>query len=122
MNEIELVELPAHRVFEELSYQTLVGADVNSERNSYNDVILLGRLERKIRELNPDLPEIVYETTISQVKSLSNPTHIANNREFHQMLLAGVKVPYQDNGQTRYYAIRLVDFESPQNNEFVAVQ
>ena len=37
------------------------------------------------------------------------------------MLLAGVKVPYQDNGQTRYYAIRLVDFESPQNNDFVAV-
>ena len=56
MNEIELVELPAHRVFEELGYKTLEGKDVNSERDSYNDVILLARLERKIRELNPDLP------------------------------------------------------------------
>ena len=76
MNEIELVELPAHRVFEELGYQTLVGTDVNSERNSYNDVILLGRLKKMIRKLNPNLPEIVYEAAINQVKSLSKPdTH-----------------------------------------------
>ena len=122
MNEIELVELPAHRVFEELGYKTLEGKDVNPERNSYNDVILLARLERKIRKLNPDLPEIVYETAISQVRSLSNPTTIENNREFHQMLLAGVRVPYQDNNQTRYHAIRLVDFENPQNNEFAAIR
>ena len=122
MNEIELVELPAHRVFEELGYKTLEGKDVNSERDSYNDVILLARLERKIRELNPDLPGIVYETAISQVRSLSNPTTIENNREFYQMLLAGVRVPYQDNNQTRYHAIRLVDFENPQNNEFAAIR
>ena len=48
MNEIELVELPAHRIFEELDYQTLEGTDVHSERQSYNDVILTTRLERKI--------------------------------------------------------------------------
>jgi len=57
MNEVELVELPAHNVFKELGYETLEGKDVNSERNSYNDVILLPRLDRKIRELNPELPE-----------------------------------------------------------------
>ena len=105
MNEIELVELPAHNIFEELGYQKLEGTDVHSERQSYNDVILTTRLERKIRELNPDLPEIVYETTINQVKSLSNPSTIQNNQEFHQMLLAGVKVPYQSEGQTKYYAV-----------------
>ena len=38
------------------------------------------------------------------------------------MLLAGVKVPYQSDGQTRYYAIKLVDFENPDNNEFLAVR
>ena len=122
MNEIELVELPAHRVFEKLGYETLEGKDINPERNSYNDVVLLARLERKIRDLNPDLPEIVYKTAINQVRSLSNPTPIENNREFHQMLLAGVRVPYQDNNQTQYHAIRLVDFENPQNNEFAAIR
>ena len=122
MNEIELVELPAHQVFKELGYKTLEGTDINSERNSYNEVILTSRLERKIRELNPNLPEIVYETATNHVKSLSNPNQIQNNREFHEMLLAGVKVPYQHEGQTKYYAIKLVDFENPENNEFVAVR
>jgi type I restriction enzyme R subunit len=122
MNEIELVELPAHQVFAELGYETLEGTDINSERNSYNEIILVPRLEQKIRELNPNLPEIVYETAINQVKSLSNPTLIENNREFYEILLAGVKVPYQHEGNIKYYAVKLVDFENPQNNNFVAVR
>ena len=122
LNEIELVELPAHNTFAKMGYETLEGKDVNSERNSYNEVILIPRLDRKIRALNPDLPETVYEIAINQIKSLTNPTLIENNREFHQMLLAGVKVPYQNDGQTRYHAIKLVDFENPQNNDFVAIR
>ena len=122
MNEIELVELPAHQVFSELGYETLEGTDINSERNSYNDVILQPRLEAKIRELNPDLPEIVYHTALNQVKSISNPTLVENNREFHQMLLAGVKVPYQHEDQIKYYAVKLVDFGNPENNNFAAVR
>ncbi len=122
LNEIELVELPAHKTFEELGYEILEGTDLNNERKNYSDVLLLDRLGTKIRQLNPNLPETVYTTAINQVKSLTNPTTIENNREFHQMLLAGVKVPYQSEGQTRYYAIKLVDFEVPENNDFLAVR
>ena len=122
LNEIELVELPAHNIFSELGYETLEGTDLNDERKNYNDVILVDRLGTKIRQLNPDLPEIVYETAINQVKSLTNPTTIENNREFHQMLLAGVKVPYQSEGQTKYYAIKIIDFENSENNDFLAVR
>ncbi len=122
MNEIELVELPAHQVFKELGYDSLEGTDVNSERKSYNEVILTTRLDQKIRELNPNLPEIVYTTAINQIKAISNPSTIENNREFHEMLLSGVKVPYQNEGQTKYYAIKLVDFKEAANNDFAAVR
>jgi len=122
MNEIELVEIPAHQTFKELGYETLEGTDLNEERQNYNDVLLLDRLGTKIRQLNPDLPEIVYTTALNQIKSLTNPTTIENNREFHQMLLAGVKVPFQSEGQTKYYPIKLVDFENPDNNDFLAVR
>ena len=115
LNEIELVELPAHNIFSELGYETLKGTDLNDERKNYNDVLLLDRLGTKIRQLNPDLPEIVYTTAINQIKSLTNPTTIENNREFHQMLLAGVKVPYQSEGQTRYYACLLYTSPSPRD-------
>jgi type I restriction enzyme, R subunit len=122
LNEIELVELPAHQVFSELGYETMDGTDLNDERKNYNDVLLIERLDTKIRQLNPDLPEIVYTTAINHVKSLTNTTTIENNREFQQMLLAGVRVPYQSEGQTKYYAIKLVDFQTPTNNDFLAVR
>ena len=122
LNEIELVEIPAHQTFKELGYETLEGTDLNEERQNYNDVLLLDRLGTKIHQLNPDLPEIVYTTALNQIKSLTNPTTIENNREFHQMLLAGVKVPFQSEGQTKYYAVKLVDFEKPDNNDFLAVR
>ncbi len=122
LNEIELVEIPAHQTFAELGYETLVGKDLNEERQNYNDVLLLDRLGTKIHQLNPDLPEIVYTTALNQIKSLTNPTTIENNREFHQMLLAGVKVPFQTDGQTKYYAVKLIDFEKPDNNDFLAVR
>jgi len=122
-NEAELVELPAHRVFGELGYETLEGTDLNSERdNRYEEVILTGRLEGKIRELNPDLPKAVYDAAISQVRSLSNRTLVEANRQFHQMLLAGVRVSHHSEGQTKHYAVKLIDFENPQNNDFVAVR
>ena len=82
LNEIEIVEIPAHQIFNELGYETLEGSDLNDERQNYNDVLLIDRLRTKIRQLNPDLPEIVYTTAINQVKSLTNPTTIENNREF----------------------------------------
>ena len=122
LNEIDLVELPAHKVFKELGYEVFEGKDVHFERDSYNDVILTSRLDNKIRNLNPDLPEIVYEYTINKIKSLSNPTLIENNREFHNMLLAGVKVAYQQDGKTVHTVMHLIDFKNPQSNNFVAIR
>ncbi|MDI1495074.1 MAG: DEAD/DEAH box helicase [Cenarchaeum symbiont of Oopsacas minuta] len=122
LNEIELVELPAHKVFKELGYEVFDGKDVHSERDSYNDVILDSRLNNKIHNLNPNLPEIVYEHAINKVKSLSNPTTIENNREFHNMLLAGVRVAYQQDGKTVHTVIQLIDFKNPQNNNFAVIR
>ena len=121
LNEIELVELPAHQVFKELGYHTLNGTDVKSER-LLDDVLLLNRLDKKIRELNPDLHDIIYNLALTHVQSLTNNTIIANNRQFHQMLLEGVKVSYQIEGNTETHAIKLVDFENPENNEFTAIR
>ena len=61
--EDELVETPAHKIFEDLGYETLLGSELNSERE-VSDAILTSRLDKKIRELNPDLPETVYQTAV----------------------------------------------------------
>jgi len=127
LNEEQLVEKPAERVFQELEYETIYGPDVhpetqNAERNSFYEVILKERLREKLVELNPDLPNIVYDKAIQLIDGLSQPSLIKNNQEFHQMLLSGVKVPYQKDGQTKYHAVKLVDFQKPQKNNFLAIR
>ena len=69
LNEEQLVEKPAERVFQELQYETIYGPDVhpetpNAERNSLYEVILKERLRAKLVEFNPDLPNIVYDKAI----------------------------------------------------------
>ena len=122
LDELNLVELPAHKLFKELGYQTLEGADLSLERKSYNDVILHQSLKRMLEKLNPDLPDYIYEDAIRKVKSLPHHSLIKNNQAFHQMLLSGVTVSENKEGNTKSHSIKLVDFENPQNNEFLAVR
>src|SRR5688500_4394280 len=124
LNEVKLVEIPAERVFREIDYETILGTSIHTgmpdaERELLYEVLLKGRLRKKLVHLNPDLPKTVYEIAIKQIEGLSEPTLLENNRKFHEMLLAGVKVPYQEQGKTRYYAVKLIDFDNPSNNEFL---
>ena len=119
--EDDLVETPAHEIFKDLGYEALLGSELNSERD-VSDAILTSRLDKKIRELNPDLPETVYQTAVSKVKSLRNHTVMENNQEFQEMLLAGVKVVHQGEKRKEPYAVKLIDFEKATNNDFAAVR
>ena len=119
--EDDQVETPAHEIFKDLGYETLLGSELNSERE-VSDAILTSRLDKKIRELNPDLPEIVYQTAVSKVISLRNTTVMENNQEFQEMLLAGVKVVHQGEKRKEPYAVKLIDFETATNNDFAAVR
>jgi type I restriction enzyme R subunit len=94
-----------------------------AERGGYDEVLLAGRLRAAIARLNPGLPEEARAETYCQVSNLPNlhPTRDANNRAFHKILVEGVDVSYQEAGQTRNIKGHLVDFENPNNNEFLAV-
>lgn len=128
LNEEQLVEKPAERTFVELGYETIYGPEIhpgteNAERESFYEVILKQRLRKKLQDLNPGLPDQAYDLAINQVEGISNPTLIESNRQFHQMILAGIKVIIQEqNGKTKPEVLKLVDFDTPENNEFLAVR
>lgn len=44
---------------------------------------------------------------------------LTNNESFHRLLTEGVKVSYQKDGQQRGDLVWLVDFNTPENNDFV---
>ncbi|QLH11009.1 type I restriction endonuclease subunit R [Nitrosarchaeum sp. AC2] len=127
LNEEKLVEIPAEHTFSELYDDVKYDPDIRpgreaQERDSLQEVLLKKRLRQKLVELNPGNPDIVYDIAVQKIEIISEPTLIETNRKFHQMLLSGIKVTYQDQGKTKYSVIKIVDFENPQKNDFIAVR
>lgn len=91
------------------------------ERSNYQDILLIERLRNAIARLNPTIPEVTREDALQQVRDLNTPILLSANRRFHHFLVNGVPVDYQRDGETRGDFVRLIDFETPANNEWVAV-
>ena len=111
----------------ELGYTVLHGPDIapdtpNAERSAYSEVILTGRLRDAIARLNPNIPAEAHEEAIRKVLHPDSPALTQNNRAFHLMMVDGIEVEYrQPDGTIRGERVRLVDFENPENNDWLTV-
>ena len=93
-----------------------------SERTSFADVILVGRLREAICRLNPNIPEVGKEEALRKVLRLATPSLIQTNRAFHRLLRDGVDVEYsQADGTTKHDKVWLVDFSDESANDWFAV-
>lgn len=110
----------------ETGYTLRSGPDIahdglDPQRSGYTQVILLARLRAAMTKLNPGIPAAALEDALQQVEHLDTPVQLVANRAFHKLLVNGVPVQYQKDGETRGDLVRLVDWHNPQNNEFWAV-
>lgn len=110
----------------ELGYAHLYGPDIahdgdNPERESYRDVLLTMRLRTAIARLNPQIPLAAREDALRQVLELGVPVQLSANRLLHRLLVGGVPVQYQKDGETRGDFVRLIDWVDVQANEWLAV-
>jgi type I restriction enzyme R subunit len=110
----------------EAGYAHLYGPDIapdgdSPERADYRQVILPFRLREAIHRLNPGIPTHAREDAFKQVLDLGIPSLLSANRRFHQLLVAGVPVEYQKDGETRGDFVRLIDWATPAKNEWLAV-
>lgn len=94
---------------------------IEPQRSGYTQVILPARLRAAMAKLNPDIPAAALEDALQQVDHLDTPVQLLANRAFHKLLVNGVPVQYQKDGETRGDLVLLVDWHNPQNNEFWAV-
>lgn len=111
---------------ESIGYRHLHGPEISPdesspERKDYRQALLTDRLRTAINQLNPFIPLSVREDALKQVVDLGTPVLLSANRHFHQMLIAGVKVQYQKKGETRGDFVRLMDWQEPANNEWLAI-
>lgn len=110
----------------EVGYRSLYGPDIapdgeSPERADYRQVVLAGRLRDAIVRQNPNIPPAAREDALRRVLNLDVPVLLSANRAFHQLLVNGVPVEYQKDGETRGDFVRLIDFANPEKNDWLAV-
>ena len=96
--------------------------DPRLERASNREVVLSVSLRAAIDRLNPTVPAATREDAFRQVLDMGQPALLSGNRAFHRVLVTGVPVQYQKDGETRGDFVRLVDWQDSSRNEWLAVQ
>ena len=93
-----------------------------AERTDYGQVMLARRLRDALARLNTDLPAAALEDAFRKLIHPEGSTLEARNRAFHRMAVDGVTVEHRtDNGAIRGAQIRVIDFDDPTNNDWLAV-
>lgn len=110
----------------ESGYTHLYGPEIapdgdSPERTDYRQVLLTDRLRNAINRLNPAIPLAARDDALRQVLSLDTPVMLSANRIFHNLLVNGVPVEYQKDGETRGDFVKLIDFTGESANEWLAV-
>ncbi len=118
----DAIEIVLTEQLQSLGYETCsdenAGPDSSTpERNSYDEVILRGRLEKSARLLNPDVPIDVLRDAIRKVSQTEFPSLLEENRRIH----FDVEY-YDDKGILRAGEIALVDFDEPEKNDWLAIE
>ena len=128
-----VVEDAALAWLENLGYSVKHGPDITPggdtltltlsqwERENYSQVVLAGRLRQALARLNPQLPPEAIEDAFRKINRLEGATLDTQNRAFHRLLVDGVTVEYRIDGAIRGAQARLLDFDNPENNEWLAV-
>ncbi|PKF64063.1 DEAD/DEAH box helicase [Staphylococcus epidermidis] len=97
-------------------------AGLAPERKSDKDVVLHERLEKALRKINSDIHPRFIEKAIHELTLEKSPNLLENNLTFHENLINGIEIEdYDDEGQSIVEIVKIVDFEHPQNNDFLAV-
>lgn len=92
------------------------------ERESNTEVLLLGRLRSAIANLNPTIPESAREDALKKVVAIERPSLIEENRRLHRLIVEGVDVEFfAEDGTIRGDKVRLIDFESIETNDWLAM-
>ena len=128
--EDQLVEQPAIGLFAALGWQTVsamdetFGPDGTLGRETKGDVVLGDRLRAALDRLNPGAPPDAINSAIDELaRDRSAMSLEAANREVYRLLKEGipVSVPDHEHGGQKTDRLRVVDWTTPEQNDFLLV-
>ncbi|MGB8327606.1 MAG: type I restriction endonuclease, partial [Steroidobacteraceae bacterium] len=93
-----------------------------AERDDYGQVVLAQRLRDALARLNPALPAEALEDAFRKLTRPEGAELVARNRALHRLLVDGVTVEYRTaDGEIRGAQARVIDFDAPAANDWLAV-
>jgi type I restriction enzyme R subunit len=110
-----------------IGWETVFGPDIApdmlaAERENYEQVVLVRRLRQALQRLNPQMSADALEEAFRKLTRPEFPSVVSNNHALHKMLVEGIPVEIQRrDGSFGHEPIRVIDFDNPDNNEFLAV-
>jgi type I restriction enzyme R subunit len=122
-----VVEQAALAWLESIGWRVIEGGEIapgelTGERVDYRQVVLERRLRDGLARLNPELPAEALEDAHRRLLRPAGSTLEACNRTVHRSLVDGVTVEYRrPDGAIGGAQVRVVDFEEPENNDWLAV-
>jgi type I restriction enzyme R subunit len=133
-SEDQLVEQPAIGLFAALGWQTVsaldetFGAGGTLGRETRGEVVLVERLRAALGKFNPTLPPEAIANAVDELtRDRSAMSLEAANREVYRLLKEGITVSVPDrehggqSGGQCTERLRVVDWETPENNDFLLV-
>ena len=112
---------------EEIGFHVVAGPSIApgepaAERTSYGQVILEGRLRAALERLNSSVPADCLDDVVRRLERQELPSLVQSNRLFHRWLVGGFPVEYRrTDGNIKGDLVRLVDFDHPEANDWLAV-
>ena len=91
------------------------------ERATYKDVILVDRVEESLGRINHGVPSDVLRRVRQMLESPGETDLLKANELIHRWFVEGVPMKVREGGEEKTRRISLVDFENPDNNDWLAV-
>ncbi len=106
-------------LLENQGWQYVSPEDQEVERPDLSEVVLKNRLKRAIEIINPNVAEEAREQALRQVLNVPSQNLMDNNEVFHRLLTEGIEVEVMGGDGIKGDKVKLIDFDSAENNEFV---
>jgi len=89
-------------------------------RVDYRQTILEGQLRDALATLNPDATSSMIEMAVRAVLAAPSQNLLENNRIAHDLLVYGVPVELNQDGESQTVRLKLIDRKTLTNNSFIA--
>ena len=123
-NEIHLSEDPAVELLKAMGYAFASYEELDAERGSLKGVVLVSRLEKKLKEINPWLSDDNLKKAVRAITTVPATSLIEANEKVYTSIVHGISLE-QDIGDgqgKKGHDVYFMDFERVEKNEFLVTR